>query len=208
MPRNVFPFFFFCSPEFCWISRRLLLPPEPCGRGMFWAGKAGSVGILISASPSPWKELEHSRTNSEPVTPSEDDVAEAERLKTEGTNPWSCWITRVCWELGGNLNSQAPGECLECWGGKRDDFPFHPLALLGEQPAVLDPWDFLSQKNLWGVEQSIHPSCSSFGFFLGKSGMSVDATLPPEPAPGAVFGMLCRASGMLQFPGQLSCLSH
>ncbi|XP_063259452.1 small glutamine-rich tetratricopeptide repeat-containing protein alpha isoform X2 [Prinia subflava] len=30
------------------------------------------------------KELENSRTNSEPVTPSEDDVAEAERLKTEG----------------------------------------------------------------------------------------------------------------------------
>uniref|UniRef100_A0A8C3UCN5 Small glutamine-rich tetratricopeptide repeat-containing protein alpha n=1 Tax=Catharus ustulatus TaxID=91951 RepID=A0A8C3UCN5_CATUS len=32
------------------------------------------------------KELEHSRTNSEPVTPSEDDVAEAERLKTEGND--------------------------------------------------------------------------------------------------------------------------
>ncbi|NWV33979.1 SGTA protein, partial [Grantiella picta] len=30
------------------------------------------------------KELERSRTSSEPVTPSEDDVAEAERLKTEG----------------------------------------------------------------------------------------------------------------------------
>ncbi|KAJ7412202.1 hypothetical protein WISP_97898 [Willisornis vidua] len=43
-----------------------------------------SVGILISASAFPWKELEHTRTNSEPVTPSEDDVAEAERLKTEG----------------------------------------------------------------------------------------------------------------------------
>lgn len=65
---------------------------------------------------------------------------------------------------------------------------------------------FFIPKNPWGVEQSIHPSCSSFGFFLGKSGMSVDATVPPEPAPGAVFGMLCRASGMLQFPGQLSCL--
>ncbi|XP_057233555.1 small glutamine-rich tetratricopeptide repeat-containing protein alpha-like [Malurus melanocephalus] len=32
------------------------------------------------------KELEHSRTNSDPVTPSEDDVAEAERLKTEGND--------------------------------------------------------------------------------------------------------------------------
>ncbi|KAM7024637.1 small glutamine-rich tetratricopeptide repeat-containing protein alpha isoform 1-T3 [Acridotheres tristis] len=32
------------------------------------------------------KELEHSRTNSEPITPSEDDVAEAERLKTEGND--------------------------------------------------------------------------------------------------------------------------
>ncbi|NXI85652.1 SGTA protein, partial [Rhipidura dahli] len=32
------------------------------------------------------KELEQSRTNSEPVTPSEDDVAEAERLKTEGND--------------------------------------------------------------------------------------------------------------------------
>ncbi|NWU35016.1 SGTA protein, partial [Hylia prasina] len=32
------------------------------------------------------KEPEHSRTNSEPVTPSEDDVAEAERLKTEGND--------------------------------------------------------------------------------------------------------------------------
>uniref|UniRef100_A0A8C5NJ32 Small glutamine-rich tetratricopeptide repeat-containing protein alpha n=1 Tax=Junco hyemalis TaxID=40217 RepID=A0A8C5NJ32_JUNHY len=31
-------------------------------------------------------KLEHSRTNSEPVTPSEDDVAEAERLKTEGND--------------------------------------------------------------------------------------------------------------------------
>ncbi|NXI45842.1 SGTA protein, partial [Galbula dea] len=30
------------------------------------------------------KEPAHSRTNSEPVTPSEDDIAEAERLKTEG----------------------------------------------------------------------------------------------------------------------------
>ncbi|GAB0200817.1 small glutamine-rich tetratricopeptide repeat-containing protein alpha [Grus japonensis] len=30
------------------------------------------------------KEPEHIRTNSEPVTPSEDDIAEAERLKTEG----------------------------------------------------------------------------------------------------------------------------
>lgn len=47
----------------------------------------GIVGMLSSASASPWKELEHSRTNSEPVTPSEDDVAEAERLKTEGTKP-------------------------------------------------------------------------------------------------------------------------
>ncbi|XP_057288710.1 small glutamine-rich tetratricopeptide repeat-containing protein alpha isoform X2 [Pezoporus wallicus] len=30
------------------------------------------------------KEPEHIRTNSEPITPSEDDIAEAERLKTEG----------------------------------------------------------------------------------------------------------------------------
>uniref|UniRef100_A0A8B9IKK3 Small glutamine rich tetratricopeptide repeat containing alpha n=1 Tax=Anser cygnoides TaxID=8845 RepID=A0A8B9IKK3_ANSCY len=51
-------------------------------------GEAGfcSVGVLISAqrSPFPCKEPEHARTNSEPVTPSEDDIAEAERLKTEG----------------------------------------------------------------------------------------------------------------------------
>ncbi|NXI53422.1 SGTA protein, partial [Chloroceryle aenea] len=33
------------------------------------------------------KEPEHIRTNSEPVTPSEDDVAEAERLKTEANPP-------------------------------------------------------------------------------------------------------------------------
>lgn len=58
------------------------------GPDEFREGEAGfcSVGVLLLAqrSPFPCKEPEHTRTNSEPITPSEDDVAEAERLKTEG----------------------------------------------------------------------------------------------------------------------------
>lgn len=42
-----------------------------------------------SPFPCPCKEPEHLRANSEPVTPSEDDIAEAERLKTEGNLPRS-----------------------------------------------------------------------------------------------------------------------
>lgn len=54
------------------------------GKGEVWNF---SVGVLISAQHSlfPCKEPEHIRANSEPVTPSEDDIAEAERLKTEGS---------------------------------------------------------------------------------------------------------------------------
>lgn len=63
------------------------------GKGEVWNF---SVGVLISAQPSPFpcKEPEHMRANSEPVTPSEDDVAEAERLKTEGSFPWSWALMR------------------------------------------------------------------------------------------------------------------
>lgn len=62
------------------------------GKGEVWYI---SVGVLIAAqrSPFPCKEPEHIRTNSEPITPSEDDIAEAERLKTEG-NLWSWCIMR------------------------------------------------------------------------------------------------------------------
>lgn len=79
--------------ELCLFSA-VLLPPQRrvggkcCGPDEFGLGEAGfcSVGVLLSAQRSPFscKEPEHTRTNSEPITPSEDDVAEAERLKTEG----------------------------------------------------------------------------------------------------------------------------
>lgn len=77
---------------------------EVCGSDMFWAEEPvlgrGRFGTLrwepfLQHSPFPCKEPEHLRTNSEPVTPSEDDIAEAERLKTEGNLLWSWCIMRM-----------------------------------------------------------------------------------------------------------------
>ncbi|XP_033375988.1 small glutamine-rich tetratricopeptide repeat-containing protein alpha, partial [Parus major] len=119
------------------------------------------------------KELEHSRTNSEPVTPSEDDVAEAERLKTEGNEPWALDNEDLLIRKG----SAFPGS----WGmlgmgrGKTGNV-FCSVSISRSALGllrfwcwrILDPSGIFIPKLLWGVE---HPSLllPPAGLFPGKN---------------------------------------